>query len=726
MCEEFKMDRLAIFYLNEIIARHGVPISIIFDRDSHFTSRFWQSMQEALGTRLDMSTAYHPQTGVRTRGREAIVDMTWEDFKTLTKEDLCPNNEMQKLETKFWCHVMVGAGHAVYTDRYHELSRLVLHLVTPENKRIKRNEALKTITKKRGNIREPSRDGNVRNDNKSSRTGRAFATTTNPVRNGYTGTAPKCPNCNYHHQPKVPCHLSTNCNRFRHIAMECRVGPRIVNPLNARNLTATRGVCFECSGTDHYKEACPRLNRAPRPRGNRPNQVMAIKEGQGCGNNGNQERGRDFVMGAEEARHDPNIVTGLPPFQEIELCIDLILGVMPVAKSPYRLAPSEMEELSSQLKELQDKIYKIDAAKNWKAPRNPSEPSRKERFKLRRVRAMNLTIQLSIKDKILATQNEASEAVNAPAEMLQGLDDQVERRSDGTLYYLDQIWVPLTGDVRTLIVDKAHKSKYSVDPRADKMYYDLKGINFPNVFLDDLSGLPPFQEIELCIDLNLRVMPVAKSPYRLAPSEMEELSSQLKELQDKEEHEMHLGLILELLKKEKLYAKFSKCEFWLQEVQFLRHVINSDGLHVESTRLMLLRIGKPLEIHQRKERFKLRRVRAMNMTIQLSIKDKILATQNEASEAVNAPAEMLRGLDDQVERRSDGTLYYLDQIWVLLTGDVRTLIVDKAHKSKYSVDPRADKMYYDLKGMYWWPGINKDIALYASKCLTSSKITAEH
>nr|GEY92332.1 reverse transcriptase domain-containing protein [Tanacetum cinerariifolium] len=62
MCEDYKMDRLARLYLNEIVARHGVSISIILDHDSHFTSRFWRSMQEALGTRLDMSTAYHPQT----------------------------------------------------------------------------------------------------------------------------------------------------------------------------------------------------------------------------------------------------------------------------------------------------------------------------------------------------------------------------------------------------------------------------------------------------------------------------------------------------------------------------------------------------------------------------------------------------------------------------------------------------------------------------------------
>ncbi|GKF61727.1 putative reverse transcriptase domain-containing protein [Tanacetum coccineum] len=61
MREDYKIDRLASLYLNEIIAGHGVPISIISDRDSRFTSRFWQSMQEALGTCLDMSIAYHPQ-----------------------------------------------------------------------------------------------------------------------------------------------------------------------------------------------------------------------------------------------------------------------------------------------------------------------------------------------------------------------------------------------------------------------------------------------------------------------------------------------------------------------------------------------------------------------------------------------------------------------------------------------------------------------------------------
>ncbi|GKD88557.1 reverse transcriptase domain-containing protein, partial [Tanacetum coccineum] len=85
-------------------------------------------------------------------------------------------------------------------------------------------------------------------------------------------------------------------------------GPKMVTPVNARHPTAARGTCFECGGTDHYKAACPRLNRAPRQGGNCQNHALAIEGGQGYENNGNQARGGAFMMGAEEARQDPNIM----------------------------------------------------------------------------------------------------------------------------------------------------------------------------------------------------------------------------------------------------------------------------------------------------------------------------------------------------------------------------------------------------------------------------------
>ncbi|GKD91228.1 putative reverse transcriptase domain-containing protein, partial [Tanacetum coccineum] len=123
----------------------------------------------------------------------------------------------------------------------------------------------------------------------------------------------------------------------------------------------------------------------------------------------------------------------------------------------------------------------------------------------------------------------------------------------------------------------------------------------------------------------------------------------------------------------------------------------------------------------RKERLKPKRVRAMNMILQLSIKDMILTVQKEV---VDESARLQKGLDEMIELRNDGALYYLDRILVPLKGDVRTLVMDKAHKSKYSVHPGADKMYYDLRDRDWWPGMKKDKAEYVSRCLTCLKVKA--
>ncbi|GJT84768.1 reverse transcriptase domain-containing protein [Tanacetum coccineum] len=263
------------------------------------------------------------------------------------KEEYCPSNEMWRLETEIWNHAMIGAGHSTYTERFHELARLVPHLVTPKTKRIERyiyciaqqirrmvattkpptiqsailkagvltdeavrNGSLKRSGERRGDGGESSKEGNVKGDNKRARTGKVFATITNPVRKEYMGSTPKCTNYNFYHNPETPCCACMNCNLLGHFARDFRMGPRMVNPLNARNPTAARRTCYECGGIDHYNLACPRLNRAPGQGGNHPNKAMAIKGGQVRGNNGNPAPGRAFVMGAEEARQDSNIVTG--------------------------------------------------------------------------------------------------------------------------------------------------------------------------------------------------------------------------------------------------------------------------------------------------------------------------------------------------------------------------------------------------------------------------------
>nr|GEU53175.1 retrotransposon protein, putative, Ty3-gypsy subclass [Tanacetum cinerariifolium] len=205
----------------------------------------------------------------------------------------------------------------------------------------------------------------------------------------------------------------------------------------------------------------------------------------------------------------------------------------------------------------------------------------------------------------------------------------------------------------------------------------------------------------------------------------------------KEEHEVHLKLVLKLSKKEKLFAKFFKCEIWLQEVHFLRHVVKSNGIHVDPSKIEAV-------MNWKEEAFQTLKDNLCNAPI-LSLPDGIedfvvyckasnqglgcvlmQRGKSEAFKKVNAPAKRLHGLDQQMKRREDESLYFMNRIWVPLVGGVRTIIMDEAHRNRYSVQPRADKMYHDLRDMYWWPGMKRDIATYVSKCLTCLKVKAEH
>ncbi|GKC30948.1 putative reverse transcriptase domain-containing protein, partial [Tanacetum coccineum] len=242
---------------------------------------------------------------IRTLSWEVAVSISWNDFKFMMIEEFYPSHGMQKLETELWYHFMVRVVHDAYTDRFHELARLVPHLVTPESRMIKRS--IKKVEKK-GNVGEPSKDKNGRDDNKRTRTRNAFSSTANPVGRENTGTWPKCTTCNSYHAPGGPCRICFNYNHPGHLARDCRGVPRNMNPVNARNPTVR--TCFECGSTDHVKPAYPRWNRAQGPGENHPNQVAANNGDEGRETKANQARGRAFMLGAEEARQDPNIVTG--------------------------------------------------------------------------------------------------------------------------------------------------------------------------------------------------------------------------------------------------------------------------------------------------------------------------------------------------------------------------------------------------------------------------------
>ncbi|GJW68476.1 putative reverse transcriptase domain-containing protein [Tanacetum coccineum] len=653
--------------------------------------------------------------------------------------------EMKKLESELWNHAMVGAGHAAYTDRFHELARLVPYLVTPKSRMIERNGTIKNV-EKRGNVGEPSKDRNGRDDNKRTRTVNAFSTTVNPVGRENTGTWPKCTTCNSYHVPGGPYCTCYNCNRPGHLAKDCRSVPRNVNPINARNPPVR--ACYEC----------------------------------GHGNQRNQARGMAFMLGAEEARQDPNIVTGtftlnkhftttlfdsganysfvsttfipllglepsdlgmdwlsnfkakiifhekvvriplpdgkvlrvvgerpdekarllmsakasdkkqgeivvvrdfpevfpddlsgLPPIREIEFQIELTLGATLVAKPPYRLAPSELEELSGQLKELQDKVFIRPSSSPWGAP---------VLFVKKKDGSFRMCIDCRELNKLTVKNCYSLPRIDDLFDQLQVSQffSKIDLRSGYHQLRVHEDDIP-----KTAFRTRYGHFKFTVMP------FGLT--NAPVIFMDLMNRVcRPYLDKFVIVFID-DILIYSKT---------------------QEEHVEHLRLVLELLKKEKLYAKFSKCEFWLREVQFLGQVINGNGIHVDpsiageeqelafqtlkdklcNAPILALPDGsedfvvyydasgiglgcswvavvfalKSLEYylygtrvssygHKRKKRVKPKRVRSMNMILQSSIKDRILTAQKEA---VDESARLQKCLDEMIELRNDGALYYLD------------------------------------------------------------------
>ncbi|GKE39956.1 putative reverse transcriptase domain-containing protein [Tanacetum coccineum] len=285
-----------------------------------------ESVQDMSGCSIDQKVKYTTclfvgkaltwwNSQIRTLSWEVAVSMSWNDFKFMMIEEFVLVMKCKSWKLSYgitpWSglamlHILIGFMNWLATEP--KTIQKVVQISGALTNEAVRNGSIKKV-KKRGNVGEPSKDKNGRDDNKRTRTRNAFATTANPVGRDNMCTWPKCTTCNSYHSPGGPCRTCFNCNRPGHLGKDCRGVPRSVNPVNARNPTVK--ACYECGSTDHVKSACLRLNRAQGPEENRPNQVASNNGGQGHGNQGNQARGRAFMLGAKEARQDPNIMTGV-------------------------------------------------------------------------------------------------------------------------------------------------------------------------------------------------------------------------------------------------------------------------------------------------------------------------------------------------------------------------------------------------------------------------------
>ncbi|KAI3776021.1 hypothetical protein L1987_45781 [Smallanthus sonchifolius] len=240
----------------------------------------------------------------------------------------------------------------------------------------------------------------------------------------------------------------------------------------------------------------------------------------------------------------PEDLPGLPPDREIEFQIDLLPGAEPVAKAPYRLAPSEMKELMSQLEELTEKGFIRPSISTWGAP---------VLFVKKKDGSMRMCIDYRELNKRTVKNKYPLPRIDDLFDQLQGASwfSKIDLRSGYHQLKVREKDVPKT----------AFRTRYG---HYEFLVMSFGLTNAPAAFMDLMNRVcRPMLDRSVIVFID-DILVYSKS---------------------KGDHHCHLREVLEVLKQEKLYAKFSKCAFWLREVQFLGHVINPNGIMVDPAKI---------------------------------------------------------------------------------------------------------------------------------------------
>nr|GEY39196.1 putative reverse transcriptase domain-containing protein [Tanacetum cinerariifolium] len=565
--------------------------------------------------------------------------------------------------------------------------------------------------------------------------------------------------------------------------------------------------CFECGAIGHFKRDCPKLKNKDGGKVNAPGWVYAVGNAEKRGNasrdpDSNIVTGtfllnncyasilfdtsvdRSFISTAfislinivptplgssyDVELADGKIVrdlSGLPPARPVEFQIDLIPGATPIARAPYRLAPSEMTKLSEQLQELFDKGFIRPSSSPWGAPilfvKKKDGVYSKIDLRLGyhqlRVREQDV-LKTAFKTRYGHYEFQVMPfgLTNAPAVFM----DLMNRVCKP---YLDKFVIVFIDDILIYSKDeKEHKEHLKVILellKKEKLYAKFskckfwipKGEKEENAFQlikQKLCSVPILALPEGSEDFVVYCDASHKGLGAVLMKREKVITYASRQLNVYEQnyttHDLELGSVVFALKIWRHYMYETKCTVFIDH-KSLQHILDQKELNMRQRRWLELLSDYDCDIryHPRKanvvadalshkERIEPLRVRALVMTIGLDIPKQILEAQIEALKPENLENEDVGGMirkdipKEKLEPRADGTLCLNCRSWLPYYGDLRSVIIHESHKSKYSVHPGSDKMYQYMKKLYWWPYMKANIATYVSKCLTCVRVKAEH
>ncbi|GJQ90888.1 putative reverse transcriptase domain-containing protein [Tanacetum coccineum] len=488
---------------------------------------------------------------VKTTTPEAAHAMPGATLKKMMTDKYCPRGEIKKIKTEMWNLKVRVTNVVAYSQQFQQLALICSRMFPEEIDKIEKyisglpdmiHDSVKASKPK--TMQEAIEFTTKLMDEKT----HAYAEC-NSDRKPYTGSKPLCSKCNYNHEGPCPPRCN-NCKRVGHLAKDCKIRPANANNNNCNNNNNNqKGKCVAMALAKVYVVGNAKAN---------PDNVVA-----GRTNSTIQEKKRleDVPIVRDFPEVFPEDLPGLPPTRQVEFQIDLVPGAAPVARAPYRLAPSEMKELSEQLKELSDKGFIRPSSSPWGAP---------VLFVKKKDGSFRMCIDYRELNKLTVKNRYPLPRIDDLFDQLQGSSvySKIDLRSG---YH--QLRVREEDILKTAFRTRYGHYEFQVMP------FGLT--NAPAVFMDLMNRVcKPYLDKFVIVFID-DILIYSKN---------------------KQEHKEHLKLILELLKKEELYAKFSKCEFWIPKVQFLGHVIDSEGIHVDPAKIKSIKDWtspkSPMEICQ--------------------------------------------------------------------------------------------------------------------------------